>query len=119
MFNNKLHLPVKYREKIEDLFQKYLPNVDVWAYGSRVNGESHSTSDLDLVLRAPHLKKIDEIKLIDLKSALTDSDIPFLVEVRDWSLLPKSFHKEIEKNYTVFIKPRSGKLVSNQACRRS
>ena len=74
------------------------------AYGSRINGKSHPASDLDLVLRAPHLNNIDGIKLINLKSALTDSNIPFLVEVRDWSLLPKSFHEEIKKNYIVLLK---------------
>ena len=104
MPTKKLYLPVKYRKKIENLFHRYLPDVDVWAYGSRVNGKSHPASDLDLVLRAPNLNNIDGIKLIDLKSALTDSNIPFLVEVRDWSLLPKSFHKEIKKNYIVLLK---------------
>ena len=104
MPTKKLYLPVKYRKQIESLFQRYLPDVDVWAYGSRINGKSHPASDLDLVLRAPHLNNIDGIKLINLKSALTDSNIPFLVEVRDWSLLPKSFHEEIKKNYIVLLK---------------
>ena len=95
---------MRYRKKIESLFRKHLPEVEVWAYGSRVNGESHSASDLDLVLRASDLNKIDFIKLEDLKSALTESNIPILVEVRDWALLPKSFHKEIKNNYRVLIK---------------
>ena len=111
MPTKKLYLSVKYRKKIENLFRRYLPDVDVWAYGSRVNGKSHPASDLDLVLRAPHLNNIDGIKLIDLKSALTDSNIPFLVEVRDWSLLPKSFHEEIKKNYIVLLKSDNKKAT--------
>ena len=85
------------------MFVKYLPGVEVWAYGSRVNGQSHSASDLDLVLRGPGLKEIDTIKLCELKEVLTESSIPFLVELRDWFNLPKSFHKEIKNNYVVLI----------------
>ncbi len=100
----KLHLPVKYRKQIKTLFRKHLPDVDVWVYGSRVNGQSHPASDLDLVLRAPGLKKINSLKLYDLKEALTESNIPFLVEARDWALLPKSFHQEIKRSYIILIK---------------
>ena len=104
MVNHKLHLPVKYKKILERLFRAYLPDVEVWAYGSRVNGKSHPASDLDLVLRAPKLKEVNSLKLYDLKEALTESNIPFLVEARDWVLLPKSFHREIERNYIILIK---------------
>ena len=98
------HLLPKHKKILEDLFQKYLPYVEVWAYGSRVSGESHSASDLDLVLRGPGLKEIDSLKILDIKEALTESKIPFLVEVRDWAVLPQSFHEEIKKNYVILIK---------------
>ena len=101
---NKIHLSVKHRTILENLFHKYLPGVEVWAYGSRVNGESHGGSDLDLVLLGPGLKKIDFVQFLDMKDALTESNIPFLVEARDWARLPKNFHKEIKKNYYVLIK---------------
>jgi uncharacterized protein len=40
------------------LLNQYSPEAEVWAYGSRVNGDGHECSDLDLVLRNPHdLKK--------------------------------------------------------------
>lgn len=100
----KLDLDLKYRKQIESLFKKYLPDIEVWVYGSRVNGRSHPGSDLDLVLRAADLKQIEYSKLDNLKKALTSSNIPFLVEVRDWALLPKYFHQEIEQQYVVLIK---------------
>ena len=78
--------------------------MEVWAYGSRVNGGSHSASDLDLVLRSFSLDPIDSRKLFALKEALKESGIPFLVEAGDWALLPKSFHQEIEKNHVVLFK---------------
>ncbi len=102
--NKKIHLLSKHRRQLEILFKKHLSEVDVWTYGSRVSGKSHSGSDLDLVLRTPKLKKIDLVKLYELKEDLTESNIPFLMEARDWTMLPKSFHKEIKKNYVVLLK---------------
>ena len=97
----RLHLSPRHREEIEVLLHKYLPDVEVWAYGSRVNGQSHDGSDLDLVLRGPKLAEIDTLRLADFIEALQDSTIPFLVEARDWARLPESFHREIDRDHVV------------------
>ena len=57
--SDRLVLPRRYREQLEALLSKHVPGVEVWAYGSRVNGESHDGSDLDLVLRGPALEPLD------------------------------------------------------------
>ena len=104
MKNKKIHLEDRHRKILENLFQKHLPDVEVWAYGSRVNGESHDGSDLNLVLRGPGLKRISSTQSLDIRTALTESNIPFLVEARDWTKLPKNFHEEIKKDYYILIK---------------
>ena len=76
-------------------------DVEAWAYGSRVNGQSHDGSDLDLVLRGPGLQKIDVDAPTDFGQALHDSEIPFLVEARDRARLPERFHREIERESVV------------------
>ena len=96
-----LHLSPKHRALLEALLRKHLPDVEVWAYGSRVNGRSHDGSDLDLVLRGPGLKRIPTGALGDFEEALRESNIPFLVEVHDWSWLPEEFHLEIERRHVV------------------
>lgn len=98
-----LALEQSYREDIESIIRQHLPGVEVWAYGSRINGESHEGSDLDLVLRTKDLSPVDYDDFLALKESLTESSIPFLVEVRDWARLPESFHSEIKKEYVVFI----------------
>ena len=98
-----LHLSSRHREEIEALLHKHLPDVEVWAYGSRVNGRSHDGSDLDLVLRSPQLAEIDISRLADFIEALQDSTIPFLVEAHDWARLPKSFRREIEREHVVLV----------------
>ena len=101
--DRRLHLLPRHRTQIEALLREHLPNVEVWAYGSRVSGDSHDGSDLDLVLRTPDLKKVPMELLCDLSEALRESTIPFLVEARDWARLPKTFHGEIEQDYVVLV----------------
>ena len=101
----RLHLSPRHCEEIEALLHKHLPDVEVWAYGSRVNGRSHDGSDLDLVLRGPKLAEIDTSRIVDFIEALQDSTIPFLVEARDWARLPESFHREIEREHVVLVAP--------------
>ena len=98
---DRLHLSSKHRRVLDALLRKHLPDVEVWAYGSRVNGRSHDGSDLDLVLRAPDLNEIPSSQLWELEEAIRESNIPFLVEARDWARLPERFHQEIEREYVV------------------
>ena len=51
---DRLDLPRRYRERLQELLKDHVPDAEVWAYGSRVNGESHEASDLDLVIRGPN-----------------------------------------------------------------
>lgn len=99
----KLHLEARHKREIERLIKHYLPDVEVWAYGSRTNGRSHEASDLDLVLRTHDLTPVNYKDYLALKEALDESSIPILVEIRDWARLPESFHGEIEKGHVVFI----------------
>ena len=101
MTTDRLHLQLKHRQILEELLQEHLPEVEVWAYGSRITGRSHDGSDLDLVLRGPGLKKISIENLTEFEEALRESSIPFLVEARDWARLPERFHREIEKDYVL------------------
>ena len=100
---DRLHLLPKHRRALEALLQKHLPDVEVWAYGSRVNGRGHDGSDLDLVLRGPGLTEIPSGQLGDFEEAVRESNIPFLVEAGDWARLPERFHREIERDHVVLV----------------
>ena len=97
---DRLDLPFRYRRELEALLREHVPDTEVWAYGSRVTGESHPASDLDLVLRGPSLEPLSH-GFTDLLEALEDSNIPILVQAHDWARLPQSFHREIERDYVV------------------
>jgi len=100
---NGLRLAARHRRVLEALLRQHLPDVEVWAYGSRVNGRGHEGSDLDLVLRGPRLERIPIGRLMDFEEAVRESTIPFLVEARDWARLPERFHSEIEREYVVVV----------------
>ncbi len=100
---DRLCLPPRYRQEIETPLRNRLPGVEVWAYGSRVNGQSHDVSNLDLALRGPNLAPIPDAALRGLREALRDSGIPILVEARDWARLPEGFRLEIEQDYVALL----------------
>ncbi len=101
----RLHLSPKHHALLDALLRKHVPRVEVWAYGSRVSGESHDGSDLDLVLRGPGLEEVPIGDLCDLEDALRASNLPFLVETHDWARLPREFHPEIERRHVVLRRP--------------
>ena len=76
------------------------PALRVWAYGSRVKGNNHAGSDLDLALRGPTLEPLGK-EYPELIRALEQSNIPILVQAHDWARLPESFRREIERRYVV------------------
>lgn len=105
MKTDALDLLPRHRNIIVSILREHVPGVEVWVYGSRVNGRSHPGSDLDLVLRGPTPEPIPFDQLDALETAFHDSNIPFLIEARDWARLPESFHREMEREHVVLIPP--------------
>lgn len=68
------------------------------AYGSRVDGNAHDMSDLDLVIVTNDGSSVIMDDFINLKEALTKSNLPMLVQVIDWQRIPESFHQNILDN---------------------
>ncbi len=98
---DKLNIKPEHYKMLTEIFDNYCPQAEIWAYGSRLNGDSHEGSDLDLVVKSfgePNLQ------LENLKSLLSDSNIPFLIDINEFDKLPKSFQEEITKNYAIIYK---------------
>lgn len=83
--------------------QSFTQTLKLWAYGSRVSGEAHDTSDLDMVLITNDGSKVNREDFVKFRDALQDSTIPILTQVLDWNRIPKSFHKNILENYEEII----------------
>lgn len=85
--------------EVKAILKQHLPEREVWAYGSRVNGKGHEASDLDLVIRNPSELQNPIENLAELKQAFIDSDLLFLVDLMDWACLPEHFREEIKKQH--------------------
>lgn len=104
----QLDLPAHHLALLRELLVRHVPQAEVWAYGSRVNGDGHEGSDLDLVLRNPPDLTRDVAGWPELQQALQDSRLPMLVETHLWSRLPAAFHAEIEARYVLVQEGRGG-----------
>lgn len=100
-----LHLPEPYLRMVQDILRTHLPEAEVWAYGSRVNGDYYDTSDLDLVARQPDDLRRRQTSLGDVIEAFSESNLPILVQLVDWAGIPAAFHAEIAANYVVIQRP--------------
>lgn len=101
-----LSLQPRHLEQLRRLIATHLPQEEVWAYGSRIAGPAHDTSDLDLVVRHPaDLKLRQNSAFWDLKEAISESNLPFLVELFDWARLPLAFWDNIARQHVVLYSP--------------
>lgn len=95
--STSLDLAPAHLQIVRHLLATHLPQIEVWAYGSRINGSGHDGSDLDLVLRPPPPGRIDRAALGALRDALEESKLPILVDMLEWTALPEGFQREIER----------------------
>ena len=91
-----LSIKEEYLNELKDIFNNYCPNAEIWAYGSRIKHDCHSGSDLDLVVKNFN---DDNKNIIELRTLLNNSDIPFLIDINEFDKLPSYFQEEIKKEY--------------------
>lgn len=100
-----LDLSPAHLRQVLDVLERTVPHAEVWAYGSRVNHTAHEGSDLDLVVRNPGGLEVPQKGLHHLRDALEESNLPFVVEVRDWARIPEEFRHDIERQPMVVLRP--------------
>jgi predicted nucleotidyltransferase len=98
---SSLRLPEPHLRKIQFILHQYVPQAEVWAYGSRVTEAGHEASDLDLVVRDPINLQTECPYFFKLKEALIESNVPIRVDIVDWARIPDSFQRIISNRYIV------------------
>jgi predicted nucleotidyltransferase len=110
----KLDLKPEHLRLLLELLQEHAPNAEVWAYGSRANGNAHDGSDLDLVVRNPASLNQPQNQLHGLRDALSESNLPMLVDVLDWARIPEEFQREIEREHLIIRAPAAIEKISTK-----
>ena len=93
-----IDITAEQRRAILALLNRHLPDMTVWAYGSRVKWTSRPDSDLNLVVFA---RPEQGARVAELREAFEESDLPFRVDLFVWDETPESFRSRIEGNHVV------------------
>lgn len=88
-------------ETVKTILQCYVPQEEVWVFGSRVTGKSRPFSDLDLAIITQ--KPLSLSVFMNLQNAFSESDLPFKVDVIDWAATKAEFQKIIQAQHEVLI----------------
>ncbi len=81
-------------ETVVAVLERYVPDREVRAIGSRVTGAVKPFSDLDLVIMGD--TPLTLRTLAELRDALDDSDVPFVVDLIEWASASEAFRQMIE-----------------------
>lgn len=83
---------------IKKVVHSYIPDQSyrVFIFGSRAEGTSRRWSDVDIGLLGP--KKIDLFTILAIKEDLQESDLPYRVDVVDFSSASKDFTRVAAQN---------------------
>ena len=93
-------------EEVLNILERYVPDMEVWAFGSRVKGNAKSYSDLDLLIIGDEKMSINQWG--ELKEAFQESDLPFRVDLLDWHQISPEFRQVIKQKYEILKKRQLG-----------
>ena len=94
----------KYVEKLKKLTLTVLEGeeVEIVLFGSRARRDHHATSDVDIGLIPYGNGKLDKKKVVLLKQKAEDINIPYKIEIVDFSGVAPDFKKEAMKGAVVW-----------------
>ncbi|MCF8164950.1 MAG: nucleotidyltransferase domain-containing protein [Sulfuritalea sp.] len=79
---------------VRDILQRYVPDREVWAFGSRAKWTAKEFSDLDLAIIGDTPLSI--ALTADMKEAFQESALPFKIDIVDWANITPSFRQVIQ-----------------------
>lgn len=85
------------------VLREQVPDLEVWAFGSRVKGTAKPYSDLDLALIT--VRPLTLHQLADIEEAFSQSDLPIKVDLLDWAAASPSFRAMVEHDKVVVQLP--------------
>jgi type I restriction enzyme S subunit len=79
---------------VRDILNAHLPEgTQIWAFGSRATWRARPNSDLDVAIDAGRSLTLDERAI--LAEALSDSDLPYRIDIVDWHAIGERFRRHI------------------------
>jgi predicted nucleotidyltransferase len=92
-----IHLDERDRKIVEEILNKYLNNVEVRVFGSRITDKVKKYSDLDLALVGKD--KIDFKLMNKLIEEFEYSDLNIRVDILDYNAISDEFRRVIDRKW--------------------
>ena len=102
---DNIDLTPSQHKEVMALLKRYLPDTEVWAYGSRVKFTAKPSSDLDMIIFA---SKEQNQAVVNLREAFEESYLPFRVDLFVWDEAPEQFRRNIKEARVVVQEAREG-----------
>ena len=97
-----------HRAELATILERFLPDRTVAAFGSRTNQTSRHTSDLDLCVFGD--LPLSYERLGTLRLAFSESNLPFFVDIVEWTTLSDAFRSAISNDLVVVYEGAPGAL---------
>lgn len=94
---------------LREILLTHIPECEVRAFGSRVLGTARPFSDLDIVLVRADPLPLE--RLAALREALSESNLPFLIDIVEWVRISPEFRAIINERYEVLQRPSWSTMV--------
>jgi len=103
-----IDLAPEYLNIVRNILRQYVPDAQVWAFGSRVTWTAKEFSDLDLVIIHDELIPADN--MVQIAEDLSESNLPIKIDILEWRSISEEFRKEITKQHYSIYKYRLGEI---------
>lgn len=103
MPDSSIDLRADHLQWVLDILAKNIPDREVWAFGSRVQGRAKPYSDLDLAVMGE--QSLSLVTLAALADDFAESDLPIRVDIVDWATTKDNFRQIIARNKVVLQTP--------------
>jgi len=102
--SGSVQLPDAEMRILLSLLEKHLPGYTIYAFGSRANGNTRATSDVDLLIRGEG--PVDLSVLAELKADLEEAEIEPRIDLVDWWKIDDEFRDAIWPNALLVMEGR-------------
>ena len=89
---------------VKDILHQHIPDRRIEAFGSRVTGTARIYSDLDLCIMGD--EPVSVLTLGSLRDEFSLSNLPYKVDVIDWTAIAPNFRKIILENCFEIQQPK-------------
>lgn len=79
---------------VRDILQRYVPDREVWAFGSRAKWTAKEFSDLDIAIIVDEPLSIG--LMAEMREAFQESSLPFKIDIVDWASITPAFRQVIQ-----------------------